>query len=714
MPAAPPVPEKRDHAVLFGKVEGENRGTAPMDPPRVLNDPLFWLRDDSRKDPKVIDHLKKEKAYFEDRTQDLQGLIKEIYDEHISHIQETDMSAPYRYGPFLYYNRDVQGKSYKIHCRCSLNSTPGNTETEEVLLDVNVLSEGKSFCDVSGVFPSPKTHELVGYAADFVGDEVYTVYFIDNKKGVTDMIEATTGSIVWSMEETSFFYTTMDAAKRHNKIWRHVIGTPQAQDINIFTEDDELFQVGLDKAGDGQTLLIYTSSTETTEVHLLDLRKGDKHNTVELIRGREFGVRFTLELHGTDTLLYCTNEGGATNQKITVASRSSPATAHQVIVPHNPKAFIEGHAVFRNFMLLFGREGGLTRLWIMRWANGSFSEPQEVEMDEPVFTVEPVLSHMREYDTSSFRMVYSSMATPHTFFDVDATSLARTVVKVKEVGGGFKQANYVVKRLMATAPDGTLVPISIIHMKSLDLSKPHPCMLYAYGSYGISMDPEFSTKYLPYVERGMIYAVAHIRGGSELGREWYEVGGKYLTKRNTFSDYIACAESLIEKGFTTPSQLACEGRSAGGLLMGAVLNMRPDLFKVSIAGVPFVDVMTTMCDPSIPLTTGEWEEWGNPNEYKYFDYMLSYSPMNNVRAQQYPHIMVQAGLHDPRVAYWEPTKWVAKLRELKTDDNEVLLNMDLESGHFSAKDRYRYWKESAIQQAFVCKHLKAVARCLVK
>ncbi|EPY32490.1 oligopeptidase B [Angomonas deanei] len=471
----------------------------------------------------------------------------------------------------------------------------------------------------------------------------------------------------------------------------------------------------MDKSADGNTLILGSMSTETAEAHLLDLRKGNDYTTLEVVRPRVKGVRYGVELHGTEELVILTNEGGAINHKIVVASRSDPSNWSRVLVPNSEASFIESCAVTKHFMVLNGRRNGLTRVWTLQAAaDGTFrdGELKEVKMDEEVFTVECIMGHMKTYDTPVFRMYYSSMATPPTWYDVTAADHSRVVVKTREVGGGFRSEDFVVERHFATAPDGTAIPLSMVFHKSMDRSVPHPCMLYGYGSYGLSMDPEFTIKHLPYTERGMYYVVAHIRGGAEMGRAWYEVGGKYLTKRNTSSDFIAAAEYLIEKKMTTPAQLACEGRSAGGLLLGAVLNMRPDLFQAAISGVPFVDLMTTMCDPTIPLTTGEWEEWGNPNTYKFYDYMLSYSPMDNVRAQRYPNIYIQAGLHDPRVAYWEPAKWVSKLRHMKTDQNEILLNMDLESGHFSAKDRYKYWRESASQQAFVCKHLKSTVRRL--
>ncbi|SCU72977.1 oligopeptidase b [Trypanosoma equiperdum] len=701
-----PIAAHRPHEVVFGKVEGEDRGANPMDPPRRKVDPLFWLRDDNRADPEVLAHLHLEKDYYEKRAVDIKDLAETIYQEHISHIEETDMSAPYVYDRFLYYTRDVKGLSYKLHCRVPAGKTPGEGEDEEIVLDENKLAEGKSFCVVGCVAPAPPEHALVAYSVDYCGDEVYSIRFV--RDVVADKVEGTNGSVVWGPNAECFFYITKDASKRDNKVWRHIIGQPQSEDVCLYTDDDPLFSVGVGKSGDGKTLIICSMSSETSESLLLDLRKGVKHNTLEMVRPREKGVRYTVEMHGTDTLIVLTNKDKCVNGKVVLTKRSAPTDWGTVLIPHDDKVTIDDVAVFAKFAVLSGRRDGLTRVWTVRLGPDSlFSSAtlKELHFDEPVFTAHVVCSQMKTYDASLLRLRYSSMTTPTVWYDEDVLSGERKVVKARKVGGGFESKNYVCRRELATAPDGTKVPISLVYDTSIDLKKPNPTMLYGYGSYGICIEPEFNSRFLPYVDRGMIYAIAHVRGGGEMGRTWYEVGGKYLTKRNTFMDFIACAEHLISSGLTTPAQLSCEGRSAGGLLVGAVLNMRPDLFHVALAGVPFVDVMTTMCDPSIPLTTGEWEEWGNPNEYKFFDYMNSYSPIDNVRAQDYPHLMIQAGLHDPRVAYWEPAKWASKLRELKTDSNEVLLKMDLESGHFSASDRYKYLRENAIQQAFVLKHL---------
>ncbi|KAG5510654.1 hypothetical protein JKF63_06952 [Porcisia hertigi] len=718
----PPVAIKKPHRVTFGYVKGEDRGPNPMNPPRFREDPYFWMRDDKRKDPAVIEHLNKEKAYFEACSADTAQLRDDIYTEHISHIQEDDTSAAYVDGPYRYYTREVKGKSYKLYCRVSKDKTPGDAAAEQVIIDVNEVAEGQPFCDVMDVEVAAPAHDLVAFSVDMSGNEVYSIKFkrlSDPHANIVDTLCGTNGEIVWGPDHTSLFYLTKDETLRDNKVWRHIMGQPQSEDVCLYTEDNPLFSAFIYKSADKNTLCIGSQSSETTEMHLLDLRKGNSCTTLEIVRPREKGVRYDVHMHDAEHLIILTNEGGAVNHKLVMALREQPSDWSNVLVGHREEVFMENIAVRARYLVVAGRRAGLTRLWTMMVdpKDGVFKADvglREVEMEEPVFTVHLVESQMVEFEEPTFRMEYSSFATPNTWFDVSPQDHSRTVVKVREVGGGFDAGNYKVERRFATAPDRTQIPLSIVYHKDLDVSRPQPCMLYGYGSYGLCVDPQFNIKYLPYCDRGMIYVVAHIRGGSEMGRAWYEIGAKYLTKRNTFSDFIAAAEYLVDAGMTTPSQLACEGRSAGGLLIGAVLNMRPDLFKAALTGVPFVDVMTTMCDPSIPLTTGEWEEWGNPNEYKYFDYMLSYSPMDNIRAQDYPNIMIQSGLHDPRVAYWEPAKWVSKLREYKTDNNEILLNMDMESGHFSAKDRYKFWRESAIQQAFVCKHLKSTVRMLAR
>lgn len=720
---APPVAKLVDHVVTFGKVEGEDRGPNPMDPPRTRNDPLFWMRDDERKNPEVLSYIAEETAYFQDQTSDIAELSDTIYREHVAHIEETDMTAPFRRGRFVYYVRNVKGQSYKIHCRVPVGETAGDPKVEQVILDENRLAAGKSHCDVRHVAPSP-TEDIIAFSVDFQGDEVYDICFVTSSfvasSGGADLppltfekqVGGTNGSVLWGSNDEAFFYTTKDAAKRDDKVWLHKVGNKGGEDLLVHHEPDTVYYANAGKSLDNSTLVVGSGSSETSEFRIFDLGKVQQCTTVEeiaqlghLVRPRVKGVRYSIEIHKGEELLILTNADGCVNNKIVLTTRSDLANWDNVIVPHDKDVFLEDLAVFENFAVVSGRYGGLARIWTISGGTTFAGQSlREMKFDEPVFTAEPVHAHNKLYSATSFRIVYSSMTTPSTWFDVCPFSHNKTSVKVRFVGGGFDSNNYICERRFATAPDGTQIPMSVVYRKDLDRTKPQPCMLYGYGSYGICLDPEFSISYLPFVDRGMVYCLAHIRGGGEMGRAWYEVGAKYLTKRNTFQDFISCGEALIESKVTTASQLACEGRSAGGLLIGAVLNMRPDLFACAIAGVPFVDVLTTMCDPSIPLTTGEWEEWGNPNEYKYFDYMKSYSPVDNVTNQAYPPLFIQAGLHDPRVAYWEPLKWAATLRRLKTDANPVLVKMEMEHGHFSASDRYKYWRELAQQQAFVVKH----------
>lgn len=683
-----------------------------MNPPRLRDDPYFWLRDDDRKNEEVLAHLRLENEYGAKTTAAIDPLRKVLYEEHKGHLKETDDSPPYPYGQYFYYTRTVEGKSYTIHCRKN-GSVDGD---EQVLLDVNKIGEGKSHCDVRGVKPSPD-HGLLGYSADFTGNETYeaTVLDIATGKVIESEVKGLAGSITWGADEKSFFYQTENEAKRPHKVWKHVVGTKQSEDVCLYTDDDELYYVGCGKTKSGKYLLIYSESSETCEWSYLDLESGN--DTLHSFQPRQFGLRYYPDHHG-DNFLIVTNKDGATEMCL----MSTPVTATSVenwkmVLPHTEDRLIDDIELFKDFLVVSGRAAGLTQVWVMNIAGGQpdIASMKRLQFKDELYEI--AVNVNKQYDTSTLRITYESPCSPWTWYDVDMSkpqgnadesAAALTTIKQKEVLN-FNGELYTTKRAFATASDGAKIPISIVFRKDLfsgsfdDGKAPHtvPMMLYGYGSYGICIDPGFDARILPYLDRGMAYAIAHVRGGGEMGRHWYEKQGKYLNKRNTFTDFIACAEHLIDNGFTVPKQLAIEGRSAGGLLMGTVLNMRPDLFQVAVAGVPFVDVMNTMCDPSIPLTTGEWEEWGNPNEAKYFHYMLSYSPMDNIIAQEYPNILITAGLHDPRVAYWEPAKWASKLRSLKTDNNEVIVKMDLESGHFSASDRYKYLREKAWEQAYV-------------
>jgi oligopeptidase B len=710
-----PIAPQKPHQVAFGAVEGENRGEKPFLPLRYRDDPWFWLRDDERKNEEVLSHLRSENAYTEQETAHLGQFKQKLYDEHISHLKETDDAPPYPYGDYFYYTKTKKGLSYKIHCRkkCgSLEAFAG--AAEEVVLDENKVAEGHSQCVIRGVRPTPG-HGAIAYSVDFKGDETYTVNVVDLATGETstDNVGNVAGSIQWGRDEGSFYYLSQDHAKRPYKLWRHAVGTPQSEDKCLFTEEDDVFSLGLGKSKDGKYLFLGSGSSETSEIGMVDLLArggGDGDDEYVVIQPRVKGLRYDVE-HREGQLFVWTNKDGAINNRLMVTSVDAPAMEHWTeVIPYDPTRKIDEVEVFSTFLAIEGRQDGLTQLWTVGVTGAGVVDPatfKRVEFPEAMY--ECALSTNKVYETTAVRVYYSSLTTPDMWQDYDVVTGEFRLVKQKECLN-FDSDAYVCKRAWAKADDGTMVPMSMVHRKDVDIDgpAPTPTMLYAYGSYGVCIDPCFHRMILPYLDRGMLYVIAHIRGGGEMGRYWYEEQGKYLNKRNTFSDFINCAEHLVDTGVTAPEKLAIEGRSAGGLLMGAVLNMRPDLFKIAISGVPFVDCVNTMCDPSIPLTTGEWEEWGNPNEAKYFDYMLSYSPYDNVRAQPYPNILITSGLYDPRVAYWEPTKWISKLRTMKTDENSILMKMELDAGHFSASDRYKYIREKSFEQSVVMDHLGLV------
>jgi oligopeptidase B len=724
--------DARPHTVRFGRVEGENRGPRPIDPPLEREDKYFWLRDDTRKDEAVLGHLRRERTFLDHKTRGVKGAAAALYDEHVARLKETDVTCPRRHGSFEYYTRTIKGLSYAVYCRrprssgrvvADVTDERGGEGGEEELLDVNKLAEGRSQCSVGGFDVSP-THKLSCFTVDFTGNEVYELR-IRNASAGAHSAEVETisgvpldGSFEWGPDDKTLYYTTRDETLRSFRVYRHVVGTPVESDELILEEPDEVWSVGCGKTLEGKHMIIASGSSESSEAYILDLTEATANDAaaegkrkplkelMRLVRPREFGLRYGVEGIAGDAVYITTNADACINNKVVRASLSgSLSDWSSVVVAHDPAVKIDGLTVLKKALVVDGRSEGLTQVWTkLPDAAGVFSleSPlRRIEPPEPIYDI-GVGAH-EEFDAATVRVVYSSLTTPPQTWEVDVTAEGQPHVVVKrKVVNGYDPTQYVAERRQAKSADGTLVDLSIVRRRDLDMSKPQPTLLYGYGSYGICIDPSFDQTSLAYIERGVVYCIAHIRGGGENGRAWYEKHGKYLTKRNTFHDFIAAAEHLVESGVTTPDQLAIEGRSAGGLLMGAVVNMRPDLFKVVVAGVPFVDVMTTMCDPSIPLTTGEWEEWGNPNEYKYFDYMLSYSPMDNVRRQPYPNILIVAGLHDPRVAYWEPAKWAVKLREHTTSkDREIVLKMDLEVGHFSASDRYKYLREKGFEQAYV-------------
>ncbi|ETV68505.1 hypothetical protein H257_15504 [Aphanomyces astaci] len=702
----PPVLEKRPQNVPFGKVPGENRGKQPMEPIIYLEDPYYYVRDDTRTNTEILDHLRAENAYTKAALSHLDSLQDELYKELLSHVQETDQTAPYPHGDFVYYTRTEEGKAYGIHYR-----KPRHDDgAEKILLDVNKLAEGHAYCGVRSVEVSPD-HKLLAYSVDFMAYQTYDIYIKDlTTNTINRAVEGCDGTIVWGRDAETLFYVTQDAAHRSHKVWSHLIGAPQSDNTSLFTEDDEMLFADLLKTSSGRFLVIHSSSEETSEVRVLDLH--DPQPSLAVVAPRVQGVQYTVE-HWQNELLISTNRDGDVNFKLMsvplhiVLDKQKAAQNSQwtPVFSYDPTVKVESVICFESFFVLNGRQDSLTQRWICgRDSNNSTWHRTRLNMPETIYSLGTAKNV--EYATTKFRYTYSSLTTPVQTVEYDFISNKTVILKETPVPY-YDRSLYHSERVEATASDGTTIPMSVIYRKDKKKAEGNPqaLHLYGYGSYEMSVEPNFEATILPFLDRGVVYVIAHIRGGGENGRTWYEAA-KYLTKMTTFTDFIACAEHLVATKVTSPSHMTCEGSSAGGLLIGAVLNMRPDLFIATIATVPFVDVMNSMCDSTIPLTTMEWTDWGNPNELEYFEYMLQYSPYDNVQAQAYPNLLVTSGLFDSRVGYWEPTKWVAKLRDLKTDNNQVLLKMDLDGGHMSVSERYQLLKKKAVELSFLLDQLK--------
>ena len=707
---SPPVAKKIPHEVHFGINPinlSEARGEIPMNPPKVSIDPYFWLRDDTRSKEEVLSHLHGENAYCEQEMSKLKGLQEELYTEILSHLQETDEDVPYKRGKFMYYSRTQTGLAYKIRCR-KLEGV------EQIVLDENEVGKGHEYSVVSSVEPSPD-HTLVAYAVDYNGYETYSLKIkdIEANTHLPDEIEEISGDITWGSDKSTLFYLKMDAEHRPHELWMHVLGTSIDEDILVHSEANQMFWMGIDKTQSDRFLVIQSGSKETDECHVIDLQGvigGEAHKNAikakKCIREREFGVRYEVE-HHMNKFYITTNINGCKNNKLVSVDVDSVLKSTKKpwidVKPYDKTVQIEGVLPFQKFLAIFGREAGFEQVWIANADKSSTGAWKRCPWPEAVYSVWAGNNH--EFATTSLRLGYSSLVTPKQVLEMDLETGDVKILKQQPVPG-YQKENYDCCRIEATASDGkTKIPISMVYKKGNDprTGISRPTLLYGYGSYGACMDPTFDFKRSALLDRGIVYAIAHIRGGGEMGRPWYEDEGKYLTKRNTFTDFGDCAKHLIANKMTTTDQLATIGRSAGGLLMGGITNMYSDLFKAIIADVPFVDLMNTMCDPTIPLTVTEWEEWGNPNEEKYYDYMMSYSPYDNVEKKKYPAMLVTAGLNDPRVAYWEPAKWVAKIRDLKenSDETPLYLKTDMSAGHFSASDRYKYIKETAFEYSFI-------------
>ncbi|PYE48969.1 S9 family peptidase [Deinococcus yavapaiensis] len=647
-------------------------------------DEYSWLRE--RDHPDVMAHLHAENAFLAKVMEPLRGLQGELYQEMLSHVQETDDSPPVPWGDFEYYTRTVEGLDYPIHCR---RHREGGAE--EVLLDGNELKrrEGLENVWIGRTLPS-RDHALLAYQLDTAGAERYELRVRDlmtgaeTRTGVQDVSDA---GLAWSADGSYLYYIRNDEAWRPFEVYRHRLGEDPASDERLYREDDETYTLRLNTSDSGDELLLTSDSTMTTEVRRL--RATDTSGAFEVIAPRRRGVEYSVEDGGHEWLIL-TNEDGAREFKLIGLAKEGGEVRE--ILPHDEARFLEGVTVFENFLLVSGRSGGTTRLWVLRRDEDT---AREVTFPEEVYTVRVGENH--EFAATTARLVYTSLVTPSTHLDLNLETLELREVKRTPVPN-YDPELYTSSRMWITARDGARVPVSLVHRK--DIARPAKTLLYGYGSYGLSINPSFMATRLPLLDRGFVFAIAHIRGGGEMGRAWYE-GGKLHAKSNTFTDFVDVAEHLVGQGVTTPSHLAVMGRSAGGLLMGAVTNMRPDLFKVVLAGVPFVDVVTTMLDASIPLTTLEWDEWGNPADPTFYEVMKAYSPYDNVEAKAYPHLWISTGLNDPRVAYWEPAKWAARLRERKTDGNVLVLKTLMGGGHFSSSGRYDALKETAEEYAFM-------------
>jgi oligopeptidase B len=646
-------------------------------------DNYYWLRE--RTDPDTIQYLEAENAYTQARMKHTVGLQTRLYAEMLGRIQQTDSTVPIKIDNYFYYRRTIEGKQYEVYCR----KKDSLEAPEEVLLDGNALAEGHKYFNIGPWVTSPD-HRLLAYGVDLAGDETYTVRVKDLTTGqlLPDEITNAYDSLVWANDNRTFFYTVLDKARRPFKVFRHTLGT--RKDPLVYHEKDERFTVEVAKTSSRAYILINIASSLTTEVRYLSA--GTPRGRFQIVLPRVHEVEYDLTHHGNSFFIR-TNDGAKTFRVVEAPVSDSSRAKWKEVIPSRPGVTIESVWAFKNHLVVEERDGGLIKLRVRSFSGGG----RYVEFDEPAYRAS--LGPNAEYETPWMRFVYTSLVVPDSTFDYNMDTGERILRKRQPVLGGYDPAQYVIERLYAKAADGVEIPISVVYKKDTRLDGSAPLLLYGYGAYGISIDPSFSSDRLSLLDRGMIFAIAHIRGGGDLGKQWHE-NGRLLAKRNTFTDFIACAEYLIAQKYTAPSRLAIHGRSAGGLLIGSVVNMRPELFAAAVAMVPFVDAVTTELDATLPLTVGEWEEWGNPSEKQYYDYMKSYSPYDNIAAQRYPAMLVTAGLNDPRVMYWEPAKWVAKLRASNASPR-LLLKTEMGSGHFGSSGRYDYLKETAFYYAFI-------------
>jgi len=700
--------------VLSGCQIAENPSPSPLPAPPVARraaeklvahgheriDEYYWLKE--RNDPEVIAYLEAENRYTDAVMAHTGELRKSLFEEIKGRVKQNDASVPFKKGGYFYYSREEAGKDYAIYCRRK-GSMEGD---EEIMVDANSLAEGYDYFSLRGLSPRAlalsSNEQILAYAVDTVGRRKYTIHFKDLATGeiLADKIVGVTGNMAWANDNGTLFYTRQDPTTlRSCKIFCHRLGSDPAGDRLVFEEKDEEFSTNISKTRSGRYLLIASRQTLSTEYRFLDA--DDPEGAFSLFLPREKDHEYSID-HYADSFYIKTN-WKAQNFRLmkrpvaqAAAGDGDSKEGWREVVAHRDDVLLGGFSLFANHLVLSERKEGLTRIRVLPWED--LAAGRAIDFGEPVYSA--YVSTNPEFDTSIVRYVFSSPRTPPSTFDYDMARGTKTLLKQDEVLGGFDRNNYGTARLHVTARDGAIVPVSIFFPKEMKRDGSHPLYLYGYGSYGASMDAAFRASLLSLVDRGFIYAIAHVRGGQEKGRQWYEEG-KLLKKKNTFTDFVDCAAFLVDEGYTSRDRLFASGGSAGGLLVGAVINMRPDLFRGVVADVPFVDVVTTMLDETIPLTTSEYDEWGNPNDKVYYDYMLSYSPYDNVAARDYPHLLVTTGLHDSQVQYFEPAKWVARLRALKTDQNRLLLKTNMDAGHGGASGRTRQYEETAFAYAFI-------------
>ena len=653
-------------------------------------DPFYWLRD--KQNPEVLAYLEAENTYADSVMGEVADLQDRLYHEIVGRVQETDTSAPIYFKGWWTYTRTVEGLDYEIYCR-----RRGSMDAqEEVILDGNELARGHEYFELGYVEHSPDEN-VVAYAADVNGSELHELRFRDLTTGrdLDDVLHDVYYGAAWSADSKTFFYVKPDAAMRPYQVWRHRLGTSTNDDVLVLQEDDEHFELNVELSKSERFIFITNSSQVTSEC--LFLRSDQPDQEPLLIEPRRDEIEYSVD-HQEDRFLIVTNDG-ATNFRLLAAPVSSPGRSSWTeVVPERPGVRLNFIDVHKGYVVLGERSQGLERLEVLHSTSGGL---HVVEQPDAAYTAFPGSSP--DYDSSVMRFFYTSLTAPWSAVDYEMDTRQRTIVKEQPVRGGYNREDYVSERLWATAPDEVQVPISLVYRRDLRRDG-SPLLLYGYGAYEHSNDPMFDSARLSLLDRGFVFAIAHVRGGGEMGREWYE-NGRLLHKRNTFDDFVACAEHLVSEGYTAPQRLAIRGRSAGGLLIGAVLNQRPDLFACAVAQVPFVDALTTMLDEKLPLTVNEYDEWGNPAQLEFYRYIKGYSPYDNLRPVEYPALLVMGGLNDPRVSYWEPAKWVARLRTMNRGDRPIVLKTQMGAGHMGPSGRYESWREEAFVMAFVISQL---------